>query len=110
MHELAIAESVIDTITARVGDRRVSSVLLEVGRLSGVSSDALRFSFELAAQGTGVDGAQLEINEPAGRARCAQCDRDFEVNDLIMLCSCGSSDVRLLAGDELRIISVAVKR
>jgi hydrogenase nickel incorporation protein HypA/HybF len=110
MHELAIAESVVATITGRTGERRVREVRLEVGQLSGVSVDSLRFCFELVAAGTGVDGAELEIVEPAGRARCATCAEEFLLADRILLCACGSSDVRVLAGDELRIISVEVSR
>ncbi len=110
MHELTIAQSVLETITARTADRQVHAVRLEVGKLSGVSADSLRFCFELAAAGTAVDGAVLDIVEPAGRARCATCAEEFVLDDPILLCACGSSDVRLLAGDELRIISVEVSR
>lgn len=108
MHELAIAESVLDAITARTAERKVHAVCLEIGKLSGVSPDSLRFCFELAAAGTGIDGAVLDIIEPAGRARCGSCSQEFAVADLILLCACGSSDVQILAGDELRIISVKV--
>jgi hydrogenase nickel incorporation protein HypA/HybF len=110
MHELAIAENVLDTITARTADRKVHVVRLEVGKLSGVSADSLRFCFELAAAGTAADGAVLDIVEPAGRARCRTCAQEFVLEDLILLCACGSSDVRVLAGDELRILSVEVSR
>ncbi|HEV7192376.1 MAG TPA: hydrogenase maturation nickel metallochaperone HypA [Jatrophihabitantaceae bacterium] len=110
MHELAIAESVIETITARTGRRRVRRVRLEVGTLSGVSADALRFCFELAAADTVADGATLVIDEPDGRARCVSCGEEFVVADLILLCRCGSSDVRVVRGDELRILSVEVNR
>jgi hydrogenase nickel incorporation protein HypA/HybF len=110
MHELAIAESVLDTITARTGDRQVREVRLEIGKLSGVSVDSLRFCFELAAAGTGVDGAALDIVEPPGRARCVTCAEEFVLDDRILLCACGSSDVRVLAGEELRIVSVEVSR
>lgn len=108
VHELAIAESVLDTITARLGERQVREVRLEVGRLSGISVDSLRFCFELAAAGTIVDGADLDIVEPAGRARCAACAEEFVLDERILLCACGSSDVRVLAGEELRIVSVQV--
>jgi hydrogenase nickel incorporation protein HypA/HybF len=110
MHELAIAENVLETITARTADRKVHAVRLEIGKLAGVTTDSLRFCFELAAAGTGVDGAVLEIVEPAGRARCQACSHEFALNDLILLCACGSSDVRVLAGNELRILSVEVSR
>jgi hydrogenase nickel incorporation protein HypA/HybF len=108
VHELSIAESVVETITARTGVRAVHEVRLEVGQLSGVSADSLRFCFELAAGGTPIDGAQLHIDEPPGRAHCTTCGEDFLVADLILLCACGSSDVRVLSGDELRILSVEV--
>jgi hydrogenase nickel incorporation protein HypA/HybF len=110
MHELSIAESVVDAITARTAQRRVRVVRLEVGQLSGVSADALRFCFELAAADTPVDGAALEIEELAGRARCATCGEEFVLSDPILLCGCGSSDVRVLSGEELRILSVEVAR
>jgi len=108
MHELAIAQSVLESIVARLGDRQVRAVRLEIGRLSGVSADSLRFCFELAAAGTSVDGATLDIDEPAGQARCLSCSDEFVLQDHILLCGCGSSDVRLTAGDELRILSVEV--
>jgi hydrogenase nickel incorporation protein HypA/HybF len=108
MHEFAIAESVIETITARTGMAAVHEVHLEVGRLSGVQADALRFCFELAAQGTAVDGAELSIDEPPGVGRCADCRLEFSVDDLILLCACGSADIEVLSGDQLRIMSVAV--
>jgi hydrogenase nickel incorporation protein HypA/HybF len=110
MHELAIAEDVLGTITARTAERKVHAVRLEVGRLSGVSADSLRFCFELVAAGTGVDGAVLDIIEPSGRARCLTCAEEFALDELILLCGCGSTDVRIVAGDELRIVSVEVSR
>jgi hydrogenase nickel incorporation protein HypA/HybF len=110
MHELAIAESVLDAITARTGERRVREVRLEIGRLSGISAESLRFCFELAATGTGADGAALDIVEPPGRARCRTCAEEFVVDDRILLCACGSADVRILSGEELRILSVEVSR
>jgi hydrogenase nickel incorporation protein HypA/HybF len=110
VHEFAIAESVIETITARTGVRAVRAVRLEVGRLSGVSADSLRFCFELATADTPVDGAALLIDEPPGRAHCIACGEEFPVDEPLLLCACGSSNVEVLAGEELRILSVEVSR
>src|SRR5512133_3962335 len=52
MHELAIAERIVQAVQSSIGDRPVRSVHLQVGQLSGVVTDALTFSFELAASGT----------------------------------------------------------
>lgn len=108
MHELAIAQSVVEAVLERTGDREVTTVRLQVGRLSGVVPDALTFCFELAAHGTNLAGAELVIAEPAGHASCRGCGQDFGLSDLILLCPCGSADVEVTAGRELQVMSVEV--
>ena len=41
-----------------------------------------------------------------GAAHCRSCGRDFALGDLIFLCSCGSAEVDVVAGRELRVLSV----
>lgn len=108
MHELAITQSVVDAVAAKTGTVPVSAVRLEIGRLSGVMPDSVRFCFDLVSAGTTLDGARLEIDEPAGRANCRDCGRDFDLDDPVLLCPCGSADVRVLTGQQLRILSVEV--
>ncbi len=108
MHELAITQSVVEQITQRVGDAKVTRVALQVGRLSGVVCDSVRFCFEVCAQGTGLEGARLEINETPGHARCRECAASFDVVDLLALCRCGSADLEYLAGQELKIREVEI--
>jgi hydrogenase nickel incorporation protein HypA/HybF len=70
MHELSIALGLIDLAAeeaVRQGSVRVAVLYLRIGPLSGVTSEALQFSFELAAEGTPVEGARLEIEETLGR-------------------------------------------
>ncbi len=106
MHELAITESVVDMVLERTPGRQVARVHLRVGRLSGVVPDAMRFCFDLATSGTAMEGATLDIIEIPGRAHCRTCDAEFDLPDLILLCSCGSADVGILRGQELEISSV----
>lgn len=108
MHELSIAESVVDAVRARTADRHVTTVRLRVGQLSGVVPEALVFCFELAAAGTPLEGADLVIDSPSGSARCRSCRQEFEVDDLVLLCRCGSADVEVVAGRELALTSVEV--
>ncbi len=109
VHELAITESIVDAIVEKIGDGPVAAVRLEIGRLSGVVTDSIRFCFGIVAVGTGLDGARLDIDEPSGRAYCRDCRREFALDDPIMLCDCGSADLDILAGQELRIVSVEVR-
>ena len=108
MHELAIAESVVDTVTQRLPGARITCVHLEIGALSGVVPDSIRFCFDLATEGTGLEGATLEITEPPGQCRCRSCCTEFQPDPPIMLCPCGSADVAVLGGEELKILSVQV--
>ncbi len=106
MHELAITQSVVDMVVERTAGRRVASVQVRVGKLSGVVADAMRFCFDLATVDTPLEGAELEIEAVPGQASCRTCGSEFEVSDLILLCHCGSADVRIIAGDELLVTSV----
>jgi len=106
MHELAITQSIVDTVLERTGGRRVITVRLQVGALSGVVADAMRFCFDLVSRATPLEGADLEIDEVAGKGRCRTCGDTFALRDLILLCPCGSADVRVIAGQELLVRSV----
>ena len=106
MHELAITQSVVDMVVERTAGRQVSLVRLEVGGLSGVVPDAMEFCYELLISGTPLEGSTLVIDQTRGAAHCRSCGRDFALSDLILLCPCGSADVDVLAGRELKVLSV----
>jgi hydrogenase nickel incorporation protein HypA/HybF len=109
MHELSIAEGMVDAIREQTGDARVARVFVEIGKLSCVEPEAVRFCFELAARGTALEGAVLEIEEPAGRARCGACGaEDVEIEGPLPLCRCGSADLAILAGSRMTITAVEI--
>jgi hydrogenase nickel incorporation protein HypA/HybF len=106
VHELSIAEAVCAQISERLPDATIAVVRLRIGELSGVVPEAVEFCFEAAAHGTVVEGARLEIETVPGRCRCRDCGREFRPDDLILLCTCGSARVTVLAGEDLQIGSV----
>ncbi|GDY28753.1 hydrogenase maturation nickel metallochaperone HypA/HybF [Gandjariella thermophila] len=108
MHELAITQGVVDAVTERLGDTRVSRVVLEIGRLSGVAVESVRFCFPLVAEGTPLAGARLDIVEPPGRGRCRRCGRETELVDPLAVCPCGSADLELTSGRQLLVKRVEV--
>jgi hydrogenase nickel incorporation protein HypA/HybF len=108
MHELAITQSLVDAIVDQLGAARVVAVDVQIGKVSGVVPDAVRFCFDLVAEGTSVEGARLRIDEPDGLAACRACGSEFAVPDLVLLCPCGSADVELRRGNELLLTSVEV--
>jgi hydrogenase nickel incorporation protein HypA/HybF len=108
MHELAITQSIVDSVSDRAGAAAVSVVRIRVGKLSGVFPHAMQFAFEVVTSGTTLEGAELIIDEPLGIGHCRDCDSDISLPDLILLCPCGSADVEVISGRELAIESIEV--
>ena len=68
MHELGLTRNIVAICAEHAGGRRVTRVRLEIGDEAAVMPDAIRFCFDVVAQGTLVEGARLEIiATPASR-------------------------------------------
>jgi len=92
VHELSIAESVVRIAEQHAAGRPVAVVELKVGHLRQVVPSALAFAFELVAQGTCVEGADLVMEEIRAAGRCRGCGT--ELSGLFAACSfCGLTDV-----------------
>jgi hydrogenase nickel incorporation protein HypA/HybF len=109
VHELAITESLVAAVADSVGSDRVARVRLQVGRLAGVVPEALQFCFETCARGTVLEGAALVIDVIPARGRCRQCAAEIAMTSFLDACACGSIEVDVLSGEELRIKNVEVE-
>jgi len=103
VHELGITQEVVAIAAESARGRQVLRVVLEIGKLSGVLPDAVRFCFGPCAEGTAVEGAALEIVETPGRGRCRACGAEVPLDRPFGQCGCGCTDLEWLAGDELRV-------
>ncbi len=108
MHELSISQGIVESVCEAVPDGRVLAVTVEIGVLSGVVADAVRFCFDACAQGTRLEGARLEVIDVPGRGRCDTCRRELDMQELLTQCPCGNPFLEILRGRELRIRSVEV--
>jgi hydrogenase nickel incorporation protein HypA/HybF len=108
VHELAITQSIVDTVIERLGDRRVESVSIVVGKLSGVVPDAIVFCFDLCTTGTSLEGARMHVVEVPGEGRCRSCGTEVVLEDFLALCPCGSADLAITGGQQLSIKDVEV--
>ena len=104
MHELSIAESVVQIAGRHANGRRVTKVRLKVGHLRQVVPSALAFSFELVAEGTPVEGAELEMEEVPAIGKCRKCEMESRLDSFPLLCrSCGGFELEVLRGEELLV-------
>jgi hydrogenase nickel incorporation protein HypA/HybF len=108
MHELGIAQEIVEICARRAGAARVARVALEIGQHALIVPDSIRFCFDLCSEGTALEGATLEINHIPGRAQCRFCGEPVALDQPFATCSCGSSDLEWLSGDEIKIKEMEV--
>lgn len=112
MHEMAIAESVLEIVeSAALGNAasRVSTIWVELGALSAVEPQALAFCFDAVARGSVADGAALEIVTLPGEAWCMPCGERVALPRRTDPCPrCGSHQLQVLRGDEMRVREIAI--
>ncbi len=110
MHELSIAQGIVDIIGQYVPEDQITDVRLvkvRVGQMAGVVADSLDFCFGAIVNGTSLSGARLGIEETPVRARCAGCSESFAVEDTSFRCpACGGSEVDILSGTELQVVEI----
>ena len=110
MHELSIAESIVDVAERHAAGRRVYAVDVKVGHLRQVVPSALEFAFELTAKGTCLDGAELRIEEVPAAGRCRACATTSVLERFPLTCAaCGGLDVEVTAGEELLVDSLELE-
>ncbi|HTY04689.1 MAG TPA: hydrogenase maturation nickel metallochaperone HypA [Rhodocyclaceae bacterium] len=112
MHEMSLAEGIVELIeeaAAKQGFSSVKLVALEIGRLSSVEPEALAFCFDAATRGSIAEGAKLEIDNVPGRGVCLQCGAEVEMENLYDPCpKCGAYGLRVTGGTEMRVKELEV--
>jgi len=107
LHELGLCEAIVGAVERRAGEREVTRVRVQVGRLHHVHPDAFEQSFMMAAAGGVASEAQAELVLLPVRARCAFCAGEIEADEIPLACPmCGGVDVELTGGDELLLESI----
>ena len=113
MHELSIAMSIVELAeeeAAQRGGARVDAVHLKLGALGGVVKAALLSSFELACEGTSLEGSRLVIQDVPVVVYCSACDapRTLESIQLFISPQCKSPVSKVLEGRELQVIAMEI--
>ena len=113
MHELSIAQSILDTIEQHAAVEnagKVLSIRLRIGELTAIIPDALTFSFEVLAKGTRAEGAHIEIESIPWCARCHACQHQFHVEDGMVRCpACSELGGETVSGRELQIMEMDIE-
>jgi len=112
MHEIAIAQSILDIVQEEVTRNQVERLVainIAVGKLSAVVPQQLAFCFSIITVDTNLAGATLNIREvPLGYV-CGACREEFTSEEMSLICpACGEKNPHLITGKELNIESIEV--
>lgn len=112
MHEMALMESVLDLVTKAAhgqGFKRIMVLRLEIGELSSVDLQSLRFAFDAINGHTCAAGAKLEIVTVPGQAHCMDCGRPVRIRQRLDPCPlCGGGRLQVTGGEEMRVKDMEV--
>ncbi len=110
---MSLAESVREIVeeTARAhGARRVARVRLEIGALSQVEPEAMRFGFEAVMRGSLAEAAALEIVQTPGTAWCMSCSQAVAIEQRGDPCPrCDSFQLQVTGGDRMRVLDIEIE-
>ena len=113
MHELSIAESIVQAVVKVAEDNhygQIKSIRLEIGALSGIVEDSLSFCFPVVAEGTALEGVSLDIINVPLTLACRDCGSQTCPKEPWMICGqCQGSRVDVIAGKEMTIKSIEVE-
>lgn len=110
MHELVIVEGILDAVLPEVKKhnvKKVISIKLKIGELSGVIPECIDYYFDIASKGTLAEGAKIVVEKVPVSISCRDCGYNGEIPRRSYRCpECGSRDIHIESGREYFIDSV----
>jgi len=113
MHEMSLAEGVLQLVeetAMREKAQRVKLVVLEIGCLSSVEPEAMRFCFEAVTSGGSGQGAALEVVVVPGEGWCMACGETVPMAESYAACPrCGGYQLRPTGGTGMRVREIEIE-
>ena len=108
MHEMSLMASLFRILQENASSRnarRILSVTIRVGALSGVEPDLLSTAFQVFAADSIAEGAHFHITVMPFVVHCQKCgEREISLADYQYKCpQCGGSDIDTPSNDDLLV-------
>ncbi len=121
MHELAVTESILDIAlehARKAGATRVTDIYLVIGQLSSIIDDSVQFYWDILSaepsperpDGLLCKGAQLHFQRIPAQLTCLDCGYQYTLEGELKPCpKCASARVKVAAGEEFYVDSIAIE-
>ncbi|MFW6048453.1 MAG: hydrogenase maturation nickel metallochaperone HypA [Candidatus Natronoplasma sp.] len=122
MHEFSVMKQLVSALIDELGGRdigRVKEVRIEIGDLTFLGGEQLKFAYEVLSKETILEGSELKVIEKKARVKCDECgyegdveysdDPAFHYNVPVISCpKCGNKP-RIIQGKETTIVGVTAE-
>ena len=114
MHEMSYISRMI-SLAAEVaesnGAKKVRSIVIDIGKSSGVMPYYMYKYYPEASKGTILEGAELICEEVPVKALCEECGKEYlPVKDNGYLCPhCGGRKARIIEGRDVSLRNVVIE-
>ncbi|MDR1320471.1 MAG: hydrogenase maturation nickel metallochaperone HypA [Gracilibacteraceae bacterium] len=112
MHEYPVTREFINIAARKAREanaRRVTRICLVVGEQSGFAPESLQMYFEMIAEGTVCENAELEITTVKTQWYCPRCDAPYARRPLSFACPrCGRDGEPTSVGGEFYVDRIEV--
>lgn len=113
VHELMVTENILDIALRHAREAQadaITDLYLVVGELSSIVDDSVQFYWEFVSKGSIAEKATLHFRRVPAKMECHRCRRVYSPHDSLACPDCGSSETKIIAGEEFFLESIDVDK
>lgn len=96
MHEYSITCDILKTVLAEAQGKEVKKITLVIGDMSSIIDESVQMYWELLAEGTLAEKAELEFKRVEGKFICNNCSFEFPIKHSNFKCpKCGGESFKI---------------
>jgi len=83
MHEYSVMNQLVSALMEELDGRdidRVKEVRIEVGELTFLGQEQLKFAYETLSKDTNLEGSELAVEEIKSKIKCGECGYEGGIN------------------------------
>ena len=112
MHEVSIAQEIIDIVRNYLPDDKdtsVKSVKVAIGEFSSIHAESLKFGYKVLTKDTNLQNSFLNIENIPLTVKCHECGAESILGEPLFFCpDCSGSKVEIISGTEMKVVEIEI--